>query len=153
MTLREVIGKIVFWGLWPLWYIYLKDSVRTRVLVLAGRKVLVVKEWHGGGKWALPGGGVHQGEPIKKSAVREVYEETTLTLEPQKLKSFGQANMQKGGITFRIERYGTRIKKSTTVKPKSLEINQAKWVMASKLNHENAEPLVLEMLKLSKQIR
>lgn len=151
MTLREFAGYVAFWAFWPIWFAYLKGSVRTRVLVVAGRKVLVVKDWHGGGKWALPGGGVHQGESFKKSAVREVYEETNLTLEPQKLKSLGQAETKKGGIPFRIARYGVKVKKAFPLKPKSLEIHQAEWVLIKNLDETNTEPLVLELLNLWKK--
>lgn len=153
MNLRQIFGQTVFWSLWPIWYLYLRGSLRTRVLVVCGRRVLVVKEWHGGGKWSLPGGGVHHGEPLKKSATRELYEETDIALLPQKLVSLGQSGIKLHGIPFRIARYVVRIPRALPANPKSLEISRAEWMATKELDSNNAEPIVLELIALWKQRR
>jgi 8-oxo-dGTP pyrophosphatase MutT (NUDIX family) len=61
-----------------------------RVLLLAERSVLLIKGFDPGrpdaGTWWLtPGGGVDDGESIETAAVREVFEETGLQLDPDEL--------------------------------------------------------------------
>ncbi len=48
--------------------------VATRVFIMQGNKVLLVKE-KGDPWWALPGGGVDHGETVESSLVREIEEE------------------------------------------------------------------------------
>jgi len=56
--------------------------VTTDVMVEQGGHVLVIKRGHNPGKglFALPGGFINQGESIQASALRELYEETHITL-------------------------------------------------------------------------
>ena len=53
------------------------------VAVWRGEKVLLVRRKSGpnGGTWAMPGGKVEVGETLEQAAVREVREETNITLE------------------------------------------------------------------------
>lgn len=53
------------------------------------RKILLVKRGNepGKGLWSLPGGMVQLGERVRDAAVREVYEECNLTVEPEDVMS------------------------------------------------------------------
>lgn len=53
-------------------------------VVLHAGSVLLVRRGHAplAGEWALPGGVVELGEPVQEAIIREVREETALTVEP-----------------------------------------------------------------------
>lgn len=53
------------------------------VAVVDGTRILLVKRGRepGRGQWAVPGGKVHYGEPIREAARREVKEETGIEVE------------------------------------------------------------------------
>ena len=49
------------------------------------RRILVVRQNYDERKWMLPGGGVEHGETFEQAAVREVLEETGITICPREL--------------------------------------------------------------------
>lgn len=55
--------------------------VALRALIINRGRVLLVKEFDGGGWWAIPGGGVDYGETAKACLVREIEEELGVTPE------------------------------------------------------------------------
>ena len=52
-------------------------------VIIADRRVLLVKRGHPplAGEWSIPGGMLEVGERVREAAVREVLEETGLTVE------------------------------------------------------------------------
>jgi 8-oxo-dGTP pyrophosphatase MutT (NUDIX family) len=83
--LQVIFGRMVYWVGWPVSFISLYFSKRTRVLILCGEEVLVVKSWLGSGGWHAPGGGVHKKENPADGARREVQEEVGITIKPDQL--------------------------------------------------------------------
>jgi 8-oxo-dGTP diphosphatase len=55
-----------------------------RALILHQGRLLLVNAWPGGisDLWCAPGGGVHAGTALPDNLIREVHEETGLTVEP-----------------------------------------------------------------------
>lgn len=55
-----------------------------RALILAGNRLLLVNAYPGerSDLWCAPGGGVHPGSSLPENLVREVHEETGLTIAP-----------------------------------------------------------------------
>lgn len=49
--------------------------VAVRALIVNDNKILLVKEFDGGGWWAIPGGGIDYGETLEDSLLREIEEE------------------------------------------------------------------------------
>jgi 8-oxo-dGTP diphosphatase len=56
-------------------------------IIIEGGRVVLVKRGHAPllGKWSIPGGVLEVGETLRKAVVREVLEETGLTIEPGEL--------------------------------------------------------------------
>jgi len=143
---KRFIGRTMFWLGWPVWYVYLKGSARTRVLITAKDKILVIRGWHDGRFWSLPGGGVHEGEKASASAIREVYEETGISLLAKQLKSLGFSDHQNYGLSFRIEGFVAKVSKCYKPKIQKLEILEAKWINPSKLNINNTDQDTLGLI-------
>jgi ADP-ribose pyrophosphatase YjhB (NUDIX family) len=63
--------------------IYLDPKVVACVIVHIGDKILLMrrKRPSDAGRWLLPGGYVDQGEPVEHAAMREIREETGLTVQ------------------------------------------------------------------------
>lgn len=59
------------------------------VVLNDAREILLVQRGHepGEGLWSLPGGMVQLGERVRDAAVREVYEECNLNVEPEDVMS------------------------------------------------------------------
>jgi mutator protein MutT len=56
-------------------------------IIIENERVVLVKRGHAPlqGKWSIPGGVLEVGETLRKAVVREVREETALTIEPGEL--------------------------------------------------------------------
>jgi len=74
--MKIIMGRLLFWLLWPLVWVYAPTKLRVRILVVCGDEFLATKSYFGRGYWELPGGGVKKGENPDSAAVRELYEET-----------------------------------------------------------------------------
>lgn len=136
--LTQKLGVIAFWLSWPLLFVYLRIGSRTRVLVVCGEKVLVVRSWHGSGKWSLPGGGLHRGEDPKVGAVRELREETGLVVEPAVLKHLISGTQNTRGLKYDYDCFSVVIDKEQPLRPQMFEVAEAAWKSVSELNVDNA---------------
>ena len=129
MTIWKILGHILYWLAWPALFFYLRIGVRTRVAVFSGDNILVVKNWWGSGLWILPGGGLHRGEDHTEGALRELKEETGLSLSKADLKKPGTSRIRINGITHTYEFYTANIEKKLKPSPtKKIEIIDAKWM-------------------------
>jgi 8-oxo-dGTP pyrophosphatase MutT (NUDIX family) len=92
-----MLGRILFYLLWPLIWIYAPLTRRVRGVIIHNGKILVVKNWLGPGLWQLPGGGTKIGETVAVAIKRELEEELCLKVasitkmhkEPIIVKQFG----------------------------------------------------------------
>lgn len=145
--LWRVIGRVVFWVSWPVLYFYLQKGVRTRVLIVCDDHVVVLRNWLGGGKWSLPGGGLHRNEIALAGAVREVREETGLELSAKNLVPLGPATSTKHGITIHYEQFCIRLSDKLELKPEWLEVTEVAWLPISSLDETNAEQATVNTLE------
>jgi 8-oxo-dGTP diphosphatase len=64
-----------------------RPFVGVGAIIVEDSRVLLVKRGHAplAGEWSIPGGVLEVGETLREAAVREVLEETSLTVEPTAL--------------------------------------------------------------------
>ncbi len=143
----ERTGILVFWASWPLLHVYLRLSKRTRVLVVCGDYMVVVKGWLGTGKWALPGGGLHRHENSAEGVMRELQEETGLAINPAGLKPLLTDIYQQNGLRFGYQCFVVELSEMLVLKPQIFELLDAAWVKKDRLSSRNAGPDVVEAIK------
>lgn len=72
------------------------------------------------GRWTLPGGGIDHGEDPREALVREVYEETGLTIEPGHLADVHSTHFTGARADGLVEDYhGIHLIFRATIKPES----------------------------------
>jgi ADP-ribose pyrophosphatase YjhB (NUDIX family) len=121
-------GIIAFWLTWPASWLYLHHGQRTRVLVVVGDEVLVVKPWLGAGKWILPGGGVHWREDPVQGALRELREETGVRLAAPQLTLLHRATFRQYGLRFPYTCYMVKLAEKPQVHRQLLELTDYTWL-------------------------
>ncbi|SRR6266550_387162 len=85
------LGKVAHSAASPLLWVYMKDRVRVRALVVNEKdEILLVRSWFGHQRWSLPGGGIRRAEQPAVAAAREVFEETGVNIDERKCKPLGQ---------------------------------------------------------------
>lgn len=143
----KTIGRVVFWVTWPLLLIYLRIGKRTRVCIVSGDKVVVLKGWLGQGKWDLPGGGLHRGEKSVDGAIREVREETGLELSPSQFRFIGSGQIKKHGLKFDYDKFIVNLFEQLPLKPQHFEIVDLAWIPIGELDKNNASSVALKLLE------
>lgn len=144
--LWRLTGRIVFWLSWPLLLIYLRIGKRTRVLIISGDSIVVLKGWLGQGKWDLPGGGLHHNEKSLDGAIREVYEETGLKLKTDQFKYLGNDCIKPHGLKFNYDKFIVNLSEQFALKPRRFEITDIAWMPIDELNKNNAGLVTLKLL-------
>lgn len=142
------LGIVAFWAAWPAYFFYLRMSRRTRILLVHGNEILVIKGWMSDGKWSLPGGGVHKDETVLQGAVRELKEEVGLQLTEKDLKPLGEAMIYRAyGHRYPFYCFIAEVKKDVPIKLQWYEISHAQWVDYRTLTPKNTAPDVIMALR------
>lgn len=132
-----LLGRLAYWISWPLLYVYIYGSRRTRVLVVCGEEVLVVRGWLGDGRWLLPGGGVHRKEPPAVGAQRELKEETGIEVHATELqKLLFDTPIRQRGLPFRLYAFSVELKTKPNLKRQKIEITDLAWKKWQELRDE-----------------
>jgi ADP-ribose pyrophosphatase YjhB (NUDIX family) len=145
--LWQKLGIVVFWLSWPVSYIYLHGSERTRVLLMSGDQILLVQDWHSDGKWSLPGGGLRKGENRVAGAVRELQEEVGLQPTPQQLKPIASSVYRHHGLTSMNYYFLATLPEPMVVRTHFPEIIAAKWIDYHKVSLKDVAPDVQTALQ------
>lgn len=127
-------GTALYWLTWPAYVVYFRLSERTRVLLISGNEVLLLKGWIGNGKWNLAGGGLHRGENPLKGALREVREETGLLMAPEQLQYLGKELYRDKGIRFTYYVFIGIVHKGQPLIRQRYEIADMQWLPVADLS-------------------
>lgn len=139
--------KLVYYLVWPAGVIGVNGSVRTRLLLVSGTKVLVLRDWISNGKWGLTGGGLKKNEDPLQGLIREIKEEIDITLKESEIISLGDKPYDHGVFHFHIHYFY-----ATVAEPKEVnthhEVKEARWIETDELNADNASEDVLQAIEL-----
>lgn len=127
-SIWEFLGRVGYYASLPALYLQLRWSKRTRVFIRVGDELLVVKGWLSRGDWSFPGGGLKRGEDPANGAIREVLEETGITLQPQSLTLlFEGTTINPHKLTYYCYAFGIELETKPEVTTHGLELVGAEW--------------------------
>jgi len=144
--LWNFVGRVGFWCAWPALFMYLGRSERTRVLIICVDQVVVLKNWLGNGQWGLPGGGLHKGEDSRLGAIREVHEETGISLQPAQLQPLMHEIYRDKGFRFSCHYFVAELPKQQALRPQLLEVSDLQWLSRPRFSRKNAAQDVMRAL-------
>ncbi len=148
-SLAFLIGRLMWWGGWPLMWLFLRNSERTRVIVFNERgEILVVRGWVASSKrWSLPGGGLHRGEKPLQGALRETYEEVGLALDIESMKFLSMVRSTSKGLSVKLHVFSAKVIGNPELRLQQLEIAEARWVSLPELTPDTTDRDVLQAIR------
>ncbi|MET0779645.1 MAG: NUDIX hydrolase [Candidatus Saccharimonadales bacterium] len=149
--LALAIGRVVSWLAWPAYQVYFRRGARTRVLLVSGDEILVLKGWINDGTYILPGGGLHTGEDPLIGALRETHEETGLQLQSGDLTPLGTDVYRKAGLHFTYYMFFAVADKNDPLTRQWYEVADIRWVPLGDLAAYNPSQEVLSCLRSARQ--
>lgn len=127
-SLWRLLGRLGYYVTLPALYVQLRWTKRTRVFIRVGNEILVVKGWLSRGDWSFPGGGLKHREEPRQGAVREVMEETGVSLRPQNLTLlFEGRTTNPHRLTYYCYAFGIELETKPEVTVRGVEVLQAEW--------------------------
>lgn len=146
--MNRLIGRIFYYITWPGIFLIIKlQPPRTRIIIKNKDYILLVKDWLGTGKWSLPGGGLKKNEIPEDGAIREIFEETGLSLNRDDLISIGKLNLKSAGIGYSAYCYLLNVESKLKPTNNSKEIAEVEWFSLNSLEKLNLSPTVKQVLQ------
>lgn len=142
--IKTIICKDVFGNQYTVPVDELNIRVGVYAVIIENGKILLTRQWDG---YSLIGGGVEKGETIEESIVREVKEETGLTIMPDKIihqataffkrNAETQANQSIQLYFTHSQLHGQINNDNITVSEKSYTNGTSEWVDLDKVDDIN----------------
>lgn len=127
-SFMRVVARVAYWLLWPFWLIYFRVVPnRSRVFVVCGDEVLLLRTWLGDMSWGTPGGGAKRGEPVEESAVRELNEEVGIDADKKQLQLLGSYRHNRHGIKYQAHFFSVKLDNKPEIKRQKHEISETGW--------------------------
>lgn len=117
------------------WRGRIRPTVRPRIIVFRNNTVLLVQDWVNPKRWELPGGAKKRGETSKQAVIRELFEETGVKTQVNRV-SYVQTYYGR----YEAPIYRTNVV-SENIEVQSNEIIAADWWPIDKLP-DNISPIV-----------
>jgi 8-oxo-dGTP pyrophosphatase MutT (NUDIX family) len=148
MNIGRLLGVCTYWLAWPLYLIYFRLGERTRVVLIHDGRILAMQQWIGSGRWGLPGGGMHRGEPPLDGALRELREETGIRLAANQLTYVGKARYRQHGQRFNFHVFACVLGQPVPLRRQWHEVAVLSWLPADGLTPRIATNDTLQSLEL-----
>ena len=142
------LGRVLYWGIWPGSWLYLRGSRRTRLLLICGDEILVVSNWLGAGKWNLPGGGLHKGEDALLGLLREVMEETGIELRAESVKRLAVEPYSIHGFSYMCHYFTAVLEAKPETRNQPYEILEVAWTKRTSVSPDMHGPDIIRALEL-----
>jgi 8-oxo-dGTP pyrophosphatase MutT (NUDIX family) len=101
---------------------------RSRIFVVCGDELLLIKSWLGNDSWGLTGGGAKRNEHIVQCALRELNEEVGIKAKPHDLVELGDFLHTKNGHRYRAYFFILNLNKKPVLHLQKHEISEAVWI-------------------------
>jgi len=101
--------------------------------------------WFGNNQFSVPGGMVDTGETPEIAAVRELQEETNITVDPKNLKLFHQDETSANGRMFENFYFVTTLRTGEPVNKEPHRHSELDWYPLDELP-DDTMPLIIKLL-------
>ncbi len=145
--LVSVLGRIIYWMAWPLLWVYVYNTQRTRLLLICEDEILVVKDLLGNGEWTLPGGGIHKHEALERGLIREVQEETGIILTSSQVAKLTTGKTRQHGFRFNYTTFICNIASKPPVIIQRREIINYRWLPVADYAKVRTDLILRESVK------
>jgi 8-oxo-dGTP pyrophosphatase MutT (NUDIX family) len=140
--MANLLNKILFWISWPVLYLVVNNTERTRAIIFnENKELLVVRGWINDGKWQLPGGGMKSKESSIDATIREVKEEVNLSLNPKQMKLIGSEQIIDNRINYKCDFFQVNGINTGSLKPGS-EIKEIKFIKTDQIENISKEVII-----------
>lgn len=132
--MKNLVGVAAYILSYPLLFLVLRGTRRTRVVLIVENEVLLLKPVLGLGTYILPGGGLKKNEIPVQSAARELREETGIALRTDEFRYTGEFTSRHNFIKVKLHIFRAALSKKPEIRLHKFEIAEFRWVDISQLD-------------------
>lgn len=140
-----LLGRLAGYLSWPLVWVVIRFTMRSKLLLVCEGQILLLKGWLGVGQWGLLGGGLHTGEDPADGAIRETKEEIGIVVRKTHMQNLGTFR-QSRGLAHTFHGFVIELPKKPGLNLRWNEITEARWVQPSELANLHVEQHVQLMV-------
>ncbi len=132
------LGRAANRSLWFIFRVSPQPLPRVRIAVICEGQILLVKPWFSRQVWSLPGGGAKLHESLTIAAMRELNEETGISVSAGELHDAGVVMSDEGYAKFRVHCFVAYISasKARQLRTTDAELIATAWHPLRALPHD-----------------
>lgn len=132
----KYIGRLIFKLAWPFWVVYFRIFYhRSRVVLICDGRILLVKSYLSSKDiYDLPGGGSKRHEAWDKTAVRELHEETGITIDVADIKHLLDRQNSHHCIKYASHIFVCYLDKQPPIQLQHFELSDYGWFLPEEIS-------------------